>query len=689
MAASVPERLFALYSLLVSRDRPLSKDRIRESIDAYRRAISEAAFERTFERDKSALRRLGMRLKTTQIMGEMVYSLDRDKLWLESEPFTPSESLTLGIAARLWSDPEYARDVDRAVRRLGYRDQAGMAEAHDKLKPRLAGGGADLDTVLDALAQGYEVEFLYRGAGSLRSTERRVRPWGVGQRFGHWYVGGWDAHRDAFRMFRLSRMSRVVAHESSLPGAGAEFSMGQALGGVSEAPSPRIRLTFPTPAWPMVMDWVEDGTGVRRPDAASAGFGTDEVEGFSVVEVAVPEVRELIRCVAELGGAVGLTVPQGSDFSEAEVRERADALVDAVFDRQRHVSAAYTSNCDVQPPRKERNREASDRRFVRMVDLASYLGSHSGCTTAEIAQQLGISQRQVTRDLHALANAGDELLGSAYVRVNAYDDAVHVELPPDLEQPLNLAPDQTLRLLLALQLLGEISPDLVETTRAIGRKLADTANQARVGAEQLSIHIEPEIADRLAAMREAANSGDAVEILYRSRSQSAATWRTVRPLDVYSNGSTWHVTASDAQTSGLRTFRVESIREIREPRGSEEKLAGTSLDGTARDGEPTPVTATLLWIHDSRPDLSSVVGGTLVGHVTFDLPDGSTLEGHIRQVRVISWLSLYRLMIHHGGDLALWQSSAWEDSWLRELRRRGIEPESRDPRDEADQGSLP
>lgn len=691
MAASVPERLFALYSLLVSRDRPISRSRIRESIDAYRRAISEAAFERTFERDKSALRRLGMRLKTSQVMGETVYSLDRDKLWLAGEPFTPSERLTLGIAARLWSDPEYARDVDRAVRRLGYRDHADSMEPNAKLTPRLVGGGENLDIVLEALAQGYEVEFFYRGAESLRSSERRVRPWGVGQRFGHWYLGGWDADRDAFRMFRLSRIGRVVAKETSLPGADSGFSMSRALEGVSEAPNPRIRLSFPTPAWPMIMDWVEAGAGVRRPDPTAEGFGADDAEGgdFSTAEVDVPEVRELIRCIAELGGAVGLTVPRHTGFTEAEVRDRAKNLTAKALTRQTQVSSAYNSNCEVQPPRKERNREASDRRFVRMVDLASYLGSHTGCTTAELAEHLGVPQRQVTRDLHALANAGDELLGSAYLRVDAQDDVVHVELPRDLDQPLNLAPEQTLRLLLALQLLGEISPDLDEATRAIGRKLADTANQARVGAEQLSIHIEPETAERLAAVREAASSGESIEILYRSRSQSTAAWRAIRPLDVYSNGSTWYVTASAARSGGLRTFRVESIRKVREPQQADEAPSSTRDHGATSTGETAEEPTTYLWINGSRPELSTVVGGSLVGYVNLRLPDGAALEGHIRKIRVLSWLSLYRLMIHHGGDLALWQSQTWEDSWRQELRRRGIEARLRDPRDEQDQGTRP
>lgn len=661
----------------------MTRARIRESIDAYRSASSDAAFERTFERDKSALRRLGMRLQTNTLRGEPVYSLDRNRLWLSEETFSPSDKLTLGVAARLWSDPHYARDVDRAVRRLGYRDE-NSTEPHNRWSPALNGGGDHLDLVLEALAQGTELRFNYRRVDSFDALPRIMRPWGVGQRFGHWYVGGWDSDRKAFRTFRLSRMSAITQSWTTLPAADPEFSMARVLAGITESQSPAVKLTFPTHAWPMVMDWVEDGTALRGMDALSEIPSSMEQgqEGSASITVDVPDIQELIRCLAELGGAVTVEVSNDAGFSSAEINDRVEAQARHAVELQDEISSAYTSGAvQIEAPRRERHREASERRFVRLVDLASFLGSHQGCTTGEIAKHLDIPPSQVNKDLMALANAGSELLGSAYMMVDAHDDVVRVELPRELDQPLSLAPDQTIRLVLALHLLGEISPGHREQTRGIADKLAKTVTLASVESDQLSVHLESITTEHLSILREAADEGRHVGILYRSRSQSSATWRTVRPTKVYADGPTWYVSAADAKDGLERTYRVASIRAIER---ETPPVPGVPAESTAThggDNESPQDTTAHMWVDASCPELSALMNGTQLGQARISRADGSSIEGQLIEVRVRSWFSLYRMMLHHAGRMALWQPQLWAPEWRRELYRRRTLQNPCDPSD--------
>lgn len=669
MPATVPERLFALYSFLLSREYPVSRDRIRDSIEAYRRAGSDAAFERTFERDKAALRSLGMKLSATQNFGETVYRIERENLWLDDLEFTPAERLTLGIAARLWSDPAYTRDAQRAVRRLGYTDDIEDGGL-DHLSARLNVGGGQLEDILKALSQGDDVIFGYRAADALASQQRRMRPWGVGQRFGHWYVSGWDADRMALRNFRLSRMTEIVTRESTLPGPSEDFSMASVLEGISEAPAPTILMTFPVDALPIVLDWAEAGNGVRlSPDDVIRC--PDDPETLTA-EGTTPDLHELVTCLAELGRGVVVDSGPDSAWGRQLVDEAVEKTVRRALDLQRDVSALVASGeATVVDPKRGRHRESNDRRFVRLVDLASFVGNNPGCGIREIAEHLGATPARVRQDLEAIANAGDELMGSAHLRIEAHDDEVFVQIPEELEQPLNLAPDQTIRLLLAVQLLGELSRHHSEITAEISRKLVRTANAAGVHADQFSVRVEPGLAKIVEEFREWARQGTAVSMMYRSRGQSALSTRNVVPRDVYSKGDTWYLDADSLDHGGPRTYRIEAVGHVHP---LDDDAAGGLRPSSDRELPQEPE-RTLVWVDDDAPLLAAALGGDVIGHANVPRPhatDRRPAGGTVLEVPVIDWFGLYRLMLHHAGSMALWRQDPWKDAWVDEARRRGL-----------------
>ena len=130
-----------------------------------------------------------------------------------------------------------------------------------------------------------------------------MRPWGLGQRFGHWYVHGWDPQRRAPRLFRLSRMAqlrRAPAQGRSVP---TDLDLSAVLDGITEVSGPRAVLRAPAALAPLVRDWIEEGLALR----ADPETPITPEDG---VPVRILDVLELARCLAEADGAVTVESPE-------------------------------------------------------------------------------------------------------------------------------------------------------------------------------------------------------------------------------------------------------------------------------------------------------------------------------------------------------------------------------------------
>ena len=106
-SADKTERLLNLILALKSARRPVSKQKIRESLPAYAAATSDEAFDRMFERDKDELREMGIPITTTVIDvlfdDEVGYRIDSSETTLPAITFEPDEVAALALAARAWS----------------------------------------------------------------------------------------------------------------------------------------------------------------------------------------------------------------------------------------------------------------------------------------------------------------------------------------------------------------------------------------------------------------------------------------------------------------------------------------------------------------------------------------------------------------------------------------------------------
>ena len=244
VAISKSERLLNLVSFLLKSRQPVSFAKIRESVVGYRdERENRASLERRFERDKAALRELGVPLKfeAEDEAGEAGYVLPREAYFLPHVQLSPSETAILALAGRflLTGAAGPVSDALRsALRKLQFDSPIPgqireTAEEHflfhrlgvpaKTVKPAKAGepakankpadvqDEANLRQLTTAVLNRRAVQFSYYAIGNDRLERRTVEPYGIGFSNGHWYLVANDRARKDIRVFRTDRIRGAVA----------------------------------------------------------------------------------------------------------------------------------------------------------------------------------------------------------------------------------------------------------------------------------------------------------------------------------------------------------------------------------------------------------------------------------------------------------------------------------------------
>ncbi|NBH10545.1 WYL domain-containing protein, partial [Amycolatopsis sp. SID8362] len=121
MSTARAERLVNLVLALLSTRQYLTAERIRGIVPGYADAASDDAFFRTFERDKTELRELGIPLETGRnsafdaIEG---YRIARRDYELGEIDLAPDEAAAVALASRLWDSPELTGQAQGALVKL-------------------------------------------------------------------------------------------------------------------------------------------------------------------------------------------------------------------------------------------------------------------------------------------------------------------------------------------------------------------------------------------------------------------------------------------------------------------------------------------------------------------------------------------------------------------------------------------
>ena len=216
MAPRKTERIVNLTIALLVAGRYLPKARIRELVEGYH-GLTDAAFERTFERDKDELRALGVPIEVggydAFFDDEAGYRILPSEFSLPPIELDAEEASVVGVAARVWRHASMAESTQSAMTKLRAAGVEPDLSALGALEPSVQATEVAFGPLWNAVLDRSRVRFTYRD-GSLRTLE----PWGMTSRRGRWYVVGRDVDRDATRMFKLSRVTDVPVAVSR-PGA--------------------------------------------------------------------------------------------------------------------------------------------------------------------------------------------------------------------------------------------------------------------------------------------------------------------------------------------------------------------------------------------------------------------------------------------------------------------------------------
>ncbi len=300
MAPRKTERILNLTICLLVTRQFLPKSRIREIVEGYH-DLSDAAFERTFERDKDELRALGIGIQVGSFDGyfddEVGYRIERNDFELPPIELDAAEAAVLGVAARAWQHAGLAESTRSALAKLRAAGVEPDTTGLTGLEPSVAAGEPAFEPLWRAVLDRVQVEFRYRGG-----EPRRLEPWGITSFHGRWYVVGLDVDRQDRRMFKLSRMSDVP-HPVSAPGAytvPADLDL-RALARKlwPDEPNAQAELGLRAGRAPTL----------RRAGESADGAGRPLPEGFEVVRIGYADLAALADDIARYAADVVVLSP--------------------------------------------------------------------------------------------------------------------------------------------------------------------------------------------------------------------------------------------------------------------------------------------------------------------------------------------------------------------------------------------
>jgi proteasome accessory factor B len=216
MTTRKTERILNLTICLLVSGRYLPKSRIREAVEGYH-DLSDAAFERTFERDKDELRSLGVPIEVGSFDplfdDEPGYRILPSEFELPPIDLDAEEAAVVGVAARVWQHASMAESTTSAIAKLRAGGVEPDASQLGTLEPSVQATEPAFEPLWHAVLHRIRVSFIYRDG-----ARRTLEPWGMTSARGRWYVIGRDIGRDAPRMFKLSRIQDRPKN-ASRPGA--------------------------------------------------------------------------------------------------------------------------------------------------------------------------------------------------------------------------------------------------------------------------------------------------------------------------------------------------------------------------------------------------------------------------------------------------------------------------------------
>lgn len=660
VSASRTERLLNLLLALLNTKVGLPRAVLREKV-YHDSADNDVAFGRMFERDKVDLKQFGFEIETlmdprnfgADDPASTRYRIGKDSNRLPDVSLTTAESTVLLLAAQLWERAALGTAAANAVRKLQAAGGFTDVDLPAGVQPRIKPAGQAFDDVVAAMHGKHPVRFGYLAVSTGREEVREVEPWGLGSRFGQWYLAGWDRGRGAKRLFRLSRMTTavsVVTTSSFQPPEG--FSARAELDALNELPVQQA-----------ILDVDKDRLLALRKRAVSVEAAPD-ASSRDRISVDFRDPEQLAEELASYGPHTKVAGP--TELRTAVVR-RLKAAAD--FDDSPPILIEFPEAGRAPRARKR----TSEDQLARMLQLVPFLVHHQGLHIQQVADHFGISRKALIDDLKILICSGlpegypDDLLD-----IQWENDHVYISEHLDLNRPVRFSEDEAAALLTGLAMLGDL-PALAgmledesgSALESVTIKLTGAAGQAaRLAGSVSGQSVAPEQSQAFAAITRAIREGQQLRLKYFSLQRDEVTERDVDPLRLYSLDNTWYFEAYCHSKAGIRNFRLDRVEAL--------EANGRAVSMPATAGQDFPARL----FTPSDDDVLVVLQLTRQGagladdyyaERTAQLPDG----GLVAEVRFgnAEWLPMF--VSQHGGSVRILEpghlqqeSRAWVDAAL-------------------------
>ncbi|WP_312179377.1 WYL domain-containing protein [Arthrobacter sp.] len=550
------ERLLNLVIALLSSRRGFTKHELFDEIELYSEAATPEAREKLFDRDKAFLREQGIPVESysddalyEQDNSVQRYRIRSEEYRLPEVAFTSAESAVLALAAQMWEQAALGSAAARALRKLRARGVITEDTVASPVQPGIRTTDPNFTAVFRAASNRLPISFGYRASGGSEST-RRLQPWGMGSRYGHWYVVGWDVDRQAERFFRLSRMTTPVKTGKGSYTVPAGFDIHASLASLDTVFAPQAG----------VVD-VSSGAGAElRLRAADAGAAVppvpaglpDPAPGRDRLYFRVTDFDALAADTAALGPAAEAIYP-------GELRSVVRTLLAQALAAQEEPVPAYRA------PAAARSRSAeaagAQDHLSRLLDLVPYILANQGADMDETAQRFGISRDQLAADLNLLFVSGPRYYPNGLMDVNFETGEIFIDNADNLSQPVRLAMDEAAALIVGLDTLaalpGVAPTDAISSAHA---KLSEAAGTAGSAGSTLAATLVPSAASPtvLEDLRRSVGRRR-LAIRYVVPSRDEVSERMVDPRRIFSENDTWYLDAWCHRAEAPRFFRVDRI----------------------------------------------------------------------------------------------------------------------------------
>ena len=634
VSVSRTERLLNLLIALLNTRYGLRRSELREKI-YHDTSGNDVAFGRMFERDKNDLRAMGFDVETLTDLGwseddpaTTRYRIGKESNRLPDVELAPEEWTVLLLASQLWERAALGTAAQSALRKLQASGRLAEVELPAGVQPRIKPAGQAFDDIVAAMHARHPVSFTYLASSTGKEEERTVEPWGLGSRFGQWYLMGYDRARKAARQFRLSRLTSAVttvAREHYTPPAG--FNIRAELDRLPELP---LRTA--------VVDVRKGHLLALRRRAVTENrqqVSAPVVDGYDRLVLEYRDLEVLAEELASYG-------PEALAIDPAELSRSVQRRLQAAADFSDSPPPAYTFG-----GRRARTapKGTSEDQLKRMLQLVPFLVHNQGLHIQDVANHFGVTRGELEADLRILICSGlpegypDDLLD-----IQWEDDHVFITQDLDLKRPVRFTVEEACALLTGLETLNGL-PDLPGggALESVTLKLLAAAGEEGLRAASIAgPQVAPADAGIHATIRQAIESRSQLHLAYLSPQRDAVSERDVDPLRLYSLDNTWYFEAWCHLVQGLRNFRLDRIQDIH-PNG-----APASRTGAAEGGVPaklfTPndddTTVTVQLTRQGRG-----LADDYYAERTAELPDG----GMVAEIRFgnTAWLPMF--VAQHGG----------------------------------------